>query len=145
MVILIPILICHSTTWWITLQQRRSLRGGKDPRDRSRQQLQTESASIALWRPKMHYHVHNSLLLVPVLSQINQSISFQSHPFKINFNITTQIHLVLQNGLLPSSLPHQNSAYISLLNGHILCPYHPWTDQPINIWWEVKTQLYNFI
>jgi len=65
----------------------------------------SQEISGVLWNPKVHYCVHNSPVLIPILSQINPPLP---HPifWKIHFNIT-----------LP--FIHQTSKwYISLMCPH---------------------------
>jgi hypothetical protein len=42
------------------------------------------------WNPKVHYRFHNSPLLVPVLSQVNQFQALSHDFFEIHFSITLQ-------------------------------------------------------
>jgi len=40
-----------------------------------------------LWNPKVHYHLNNSPLYVPILSKMNPVCTFTLYFFKIHFNI----------------------------------------------------------
>jgi hypothetical protein len=58
-----------------------------------------------LWKPKVHYHVHKSPPLVPILSQINPVHTTPSYLSKIYFNIVQPLLLCFPSGLLPSGFP----------------------------------------
>jgi hypothetical protein len=47
----------------------------------------TQELPSILWNPNVHYHVHKSPTLVPILSQIDQVHTIPSYLSKIYFNI----------------------------------------------------------
>ena len=77
-----------------------------------------------LWNPKVHYRVHNSLVLVSVLSRVNQIGVLQAHFFKIHFNITPHLRLDLPCNLFPSGFPTKNLHAI-LVSPNVYVPHAP--------------------
>jgi hypothetical protein len=65
----------------------------------------TQELPNILWNPEVHYHVHKSPSLVPILSQINPVHTTRSYLSKIHFNITFPLRLGLPSGLFPFGFP----------------------------------------
>jgi len=96
-----------------------------------------------LWKPKVHYRVHNSLPSVPIPSHINPVHAIISSFWKIYFNITFHLASNRFKWSLSYRFPKQNYKRISHLSHvrPILCSARsPWSDQPNNIWWGVQVK-----
>jgi len=76
-----------------------------------------------LWKPKIHYRIHNSLPPVPILSQINLVHTSTSH-LKILFNIIFPSMPGCYRWSPPRRFPHKNPAYTSPLPHSATCPAH---------------------
>jgi hypothetical protein len=62
----------------------------------------TQQIPSILWNPKVHYRVHNSPPLVPILSQINP---IHPIPLRLIWMLSTHLRLGLPTGQDPSDFP----------------------------------------
>jgi hypothetical protein len=65
----------------------------------------TQEFPSILWNPNVHYRVHKSPPLVPILSQINPINTIQSYLSKIHFNIVHPPTPWSSQWSLPSGFP----------------------------------------
>jgi hypothetical protein len=90
----------------------------------------TQELPSILWNLKVHYRVHKSPPLVPILSQINPVHTPPSYFSKIHFIILPPTSRSFQWSL-SFGLSHQNPIQIYLLphTCYMPCPFHPpWLD-----------------
>jgi hypothetical protein len=81
----------------------------------------TQELLSILWNSKVHYHVYESPLLFPILSQINPDYTFPSYLRSILI-LSTHLHLGLPSGLFPSGFPTNilHKFFFSAI--HATCP-----------------------
>jgi hypothetical protein len=90
-----------------------------------------------LWKPKVHYRVHNSPPLVPILSQLHPVHNLP--PYLSILIISSHLHLGLPSGLLPCfSTKKSVCIYISCACYMPRKSYPPWLDHHKNNCWTVQ-------
>jgi hypothetical protein len=65
----------------------------------------TQELPNILWNPKIHYRVHMSPPLVPILSRIDLVHTTPSYLLKYILTLSTHLRLGRPNGLFPSGFP----------------------------------------
>jgi hypothetical protein len=109
---------------WLYIIYTHSLTHGAEPFLRSHQVCSHSRTSRVLWNPKVHYRVHKSSPLVPILSQIDPIHTIPSYLSKNHFNMVTHLRLGLPSGLFPSVFP-TNILYVFLFSQIcVTCPVH---------------------
>jgi hypothetical protein len=84
----------------------------------------TQELPSILWNPKVHYHVHKSPPLVPILSQIDPIHTIPSYLCKSIVTLSTHLRLTLPSGLFPSGFP-TNILHAFLFSPiRVTCPVH---------------------
>jgi hypothetical protein len=71
-----------------------------------------------LWNPKVHYRVHTSASLVPLLSLINPIYASPSYFLNAHFIFSSHVSLGIPNGLLHSGFTTKT------LHAHLFSPLH---------------------
>jgi hypothetical protein len=80
------------------------------------------------WNPKVHYLVHKSLRLAPIMSEINPVHTTPSYLCKIHFNIIHPSTSWSSSGLFPCGFP-TNILYEFLFSPiRATCPVHIFRD-----------------
>jgi len=67
--------------------------------------LPSQEIPLIVWNPEVHYCVHKSLPLVPILSQINPVHVPTIYFLKTHLMLTCHTHLGLPSGIFPSGFP----------------------------------------
>jgi hypothetical protein len=81
----------------------------------------TQELPNILWNPKVHYRVHKSPPLAPILSHINPVHTIPPYPIALTsiLLLSTHLRLDLPSGLLPSGFP------TNILNAFLFVPFVP--------------------
>jgi len=99
-----------------------------------------QEISFLLWNLKVHYHVHKTLPLTPILSQMNSPYTLTTYFFEIHFNITLPSTPNLSSGLLFSGL-QAKILYTLLISpmGDAFPTYLNFLNLITNnIWWRIQ-------
>jgi hypothetical protein len=88
-----------------------------------------------LWSPKVHYHGHKNLPLVPVISQISPVHTLPFGFFEICFNILSSVS-GLPNGAFPQG--YQNPVHIFFSDMHIHLSHSYQFCYSSNIWGRIQ-------
>jgi hypothetical protein len=95
----------------------------------------TQELPSILWNPKVHYHIHKSPPLVPILSQI-YPVHTTPPWLRSILILSTYLRLGLRSGLFPSGFPP--ISYIPH-SCYMPCPSHPpWLDHSNYTWRRVQ-------
>ena len=106
--------------------------------------MQQSSASpktpYILWNPQIHYHIHNTLIPVPIISHINSVHGPHPTSWRSMSTLSSNLCQALSSGLFPPSF--STETLYALLSPHTRCtppPFHSsWFDHPNTIWWAVQ-------
>jgi hypothetical protein len=106
----------------------------------------TQELPSILWNQKVHYHVHKSLPLVPILSQNNAVHNTSSYLFKIHPDTNHPLCLGLLSGIFLSSFPTSNFyAFLFPNSCYMLCFSHSsWLDFILNVLGKEQKLLSSF-
>jgi hypothetical protein len=86
--------------------------------------VSNQQFSSILCKPKVHYRIHKSSPLAPILSQTNPSDITPFHLYKIQYNVNIRLRLGLPCDLYPSGFPTNSLLRGSLQPIRATCPYH---------------------
>jgi len=99
----------------------------------------SQEVSHLLWNPKVYYHVHKSLLLVHILSQMNLIHNVYPISLKIHCNII--LPYMPRSSAWSNTFRFSNQNFVCI--SHILYAFYmphlshsPWLDHTNNIWWR---------
>jgi hypothetical protein len=102
-----------------------------------------------LWNLNIHYHVHKSLLLVHILSQINLVHTIPSHPIPLRsiLILSSHLHLGLPSGLFSFDFPTKSlcAFFFAPYMLHAQPSHLPWLDRSNYTWWRVEVMKLFFI